>query len=296
MKKVCPFCIPPSPRSDLGTKLIRHGSFFRKSDQAQLIRYKCLDCGKTFSQATGSLCYRQKKRHLNPHVFKFLASNISQRRLALTLGVNRKTIVRKFLFLSYYADLCFQQTRDDFYQNSPVMNMQFDDMETFEHSKLKPLSITLAVENKTRRILGFRVSEMPAKGLLVQKSLKKYGKRQDERRENRRSLFKELGPFLSPGCIIESDENPHYRPCVEAFFPRSRHKAYKGRRGCVVGQGELKAGGYDPLFTLNHTCAMLRDNINRLVRRTWATTKKKERLELHIKIYALYHNLVLINK
>ena len=30
----------------------------------------------------------------------------------------------------------------------------------------------------------------------------------------------------------------------------------KGRRGCVIGQGELKRGGYDPLFALNLNYAL----------------------------------------
>ena len=79
------------------------------------------------------------------------------------------------------------------------------------------------------------------------------------------------------------------------FFPEATHWTTRGRRGCVVGQGELKAGGFDPLFSLNHSFAMLRANINRLFRRTWNTTKKPERLALHIALYVLYHNWVLIN-
>jgi hypothetical protein len=58
----------------------------------------------------------------------------------------------------------------------------------------------------------------------------------------------------------------------------------------LTGQGELKVGGFDPIFSLNHTCAMLRANINRLFRKTWCTTKKMEMLEHHLAIYALYHN------
>ena len=62
----------------------------------------------------------------------------------------------------------------------------------------------------------------------------------------------------------------------------------------MVGQGELKKIGKDPLFSLNHTAAMLRANINRLFRRTWRTTKKPERLADHIALYVWYHNSELI--
>ena len=62
----------------------------------------------------------------------------------------------------------------------------------------------------------------------------------------------------------------------------------------MTGQGELKKLRFDPLFALNHTCAMLRANINRLFRRTWCTTKKKECLEDHLAVYMDFHNRVLL--
>jgi hypothetical protein len=204
---------------------------------------------------------------------------------------NRKTVVRKFIFLGLMADQVLRHDR----KNLPIAKeVQFDDLETFEHSKLKPLSVTMMVEKKSRRILGFSVARMPAKGLLVKRSLKKYGRRMDERKRNRERLFSELQDCVDPNAVIESDSNPHYASSVNKSFPFATYKQYLSRRGCVVGQGELKAGGFDPLFSLNHTFAMLRANINRLFRRTWNTTKKPERLALHLAIYALYHNRSLI--
>ena len=89
---------------------------------------------------------------------------------------------------------------------------------------------------------------------------------------------------------IESDMSPLYKPIIEKIFPESKYKQYKGRRGCVTGQGEMKAAGRDPLFSLNHTCAQFRANTNRLFRRTWCTTKKTTELQRHLNIYAYFHN------
>ena len=71
------------------------------------------------------------------------------------------------------------------------------------------------------------------------------------------------------------------------------HERYKGARGAIVGQGELKKKNYDPLFSLNQTYAMFRDNIKRLARRTWCTTKRIDRLKHLLFIYAHYHNQVI---
>lgn len=293
MDLVCPHCLVSNSSSESRKRIVGSGSFRRKSDLTRQARYLCRPCQKTFSTATTHPCRNQKKRHLNPEIYQYLVSGVSQRRLARVMRINRKTVVRKFLFLGLCAYQIFLEHRR---QQSPSEEIEFDDLETFEHSKLKPLSVTMAVETQTRRILGFRVAKMPAKGHLVQRAFKKYGKRQDQRKSQRQALFRELRPYLKSQVVIKSDENPHYGPCVRKYFPKSLHQVYKGRRGCVVGQGELKAGGFDPLFSLNHSFAMLRANINRLFRRTWNTTKKPERLAIHIMLYTLYHNLELIKK
>lgn len=216
-----------------------------------------------------------------------LCSGVSQRRAAILLNLSRTTVVRKFLFLGGQALL---ELEEQLKSKPPAMVIQFDDMETFEHTKCKPLSITIAVVEGERRILGFKVSRMPAKGVLAAISRKKYGPRPDERPDARERLFEKLKSYVHPEAVIKSDQNPHYPDDVKKYFPHATHKTYKGRRGCVVGQGELKRGGFDPLFSLNHTAAKIRADINRLFRRTWCTTKKPERLALHLAIYAVFHN------
>ncbi len=50
-----------------------------------------------------------------------------------------------------------------------------------------------------------------------------------------------------------TDKSKHYPRGVKSFFPMAIPTTCKGRRGCVLGQGELKRIGHDPLFSLNHT-------------------------------------------
>jgi len=292
MLPACIYCEPQLSKSDSSpNSVVCYGHFTRNSDQKRLQRFRCLDCRRTFSEASFSRARYQKKRNLNGLLYKLLVSGVSQRRAAIILQLNRKTIVRKFIFLGVYSYQLLQSMND---QHPKAHTVQFDDLETFEHTKCKPLSVTMAVEEGSRRILGFRVSRMPAKGLLAAISRKKYGPRKDERPLARERLFTELKDLITENCVFKSDQNPHYVPDIKKHFPHSAHLTYKGRRGCVVGQGELKGGGYDPLFSLNHSFAMARANMNRLFRRTWCTTKLPECLALHYAMYALYHNLSLI--
>ncbi len=43
--------------------------------------------------------------------------------------------------------------------------------------------------------------------------------------------------------------------------------------------------GFDPLFFSNHTSAIIRANINRLIRKTWRTTKDSKRFNDPIDLY-----------
>ena len=106
-------------------------------------------------------------------------AGVSLRECARVLKVNKKTVIRKFIFMGERAKLKLEKLNK---KRSKVSVLEFDDLECFEQTKCKPLSVTLAVENKTRWILGFEVSQMPAKGLLSKLSVMKYGKREDKRR------------------------------------------------------------------------------------------------------------------
>ncbi len=286
MRLLCPYCVFRTDLADY-RNVIRFGEFYRKSDSQWVQKYRCNTCLKVFSRALFNRCYRQNKRNKNEILRKLLSSGVSQRRSAKILCLSRTTVSRKFIFLSQKAKIKFLSLNSKF---NPCKVLEFDDLETFEHTKCKPLSVTMAIEYKTRRIVGFEVSQMPAKGHLAKKAFKKYGPRQDQRNEGRRRLFKYLQKLIDSSALIKSDQNPHYPRDVAEFFPNCRHQTVKGRRGCVTGQGELKSGGFDPLFSLNHTYAKCRADMNRLFRRTWCTTKKKEGLINHLYLYADYHN------
>ena len=270
------------------------GRFYRKSDSKWIARWRCRLCRFTFSEATFHPCFGQKKRRINEPLFRLLCSGVSLRRSAKLLGVHRTTVVRKFRFLAEQARLNQVRFWNDFSASSlPLHEVQFDEVETFEHSKMKPLSIALLV-TRSRHILGAEVASMPAKGPLADKSRKKYGRRKDKRSVAMRRLLEKAKLVVSPQARFQSDQNPHYPVWLQQVFPEAIHETTKGLRGCVVGQGELKATSWDPLFALNHTAAMLRANMNRLFRRTWCTTKTIRGLEDHLALYIDFHNQLLL--
>ncbi len=286
---ICPHCSQTS-------HIKKHGAFVREQGKVSVQRFFCKSCSRSFSHATGTPEFAQKKRFLNKPVYLLLASAVSQNQAARILKTSQKTIARK---LKYLAGVCSQNVKSDLSAKPLASKVQFDELETFEHTKCKPISVALAVEEDTRRILGFRLSTMPANGHLAKIALAKYPPRKDLRVQGMKEMLQQISEYCEPeNLTLKSDQCPRYPSLVQSVFQGrlKNHIAFKGARGSSTGQGEIKKLWRDPLFSLNHTCAMFRAHVNRLFRKTWNTTKKMECLQDHLQLYMHYHNAVLIAK
>lgn len=281
---VCPRCCATEA-------IVKKGVYIRRSDQRRVQRYLCRKCGRQFSDQCFAIDYRQRRRSINQVVFRLLCKGMSQRAVAFVVGVKPETVACRMVRFGQVArqHLAWQRLN-----NGQYGHILFDELESFEHTKCKPLTVPIAV-TAGRRVLALSVGQIAAKGHLAKIARKKYGQRHCERGRCLDELMVNLKPCTLATATITTDQSVHYPQRIKQAFPAATHLAYKGRRGCVVGQGELKEGGFDPLFSLNHTYAMFRDNLKRLTRRTWCTTKRPDRLELLMHLYAYFHNEVLDN-
>lgn len=251
-------------------------------------RYQCLNCLKSFSTRTLATTYRQKRPDLNQRVFESLTSGVSLRRTANNLKCDYRTVYRKFLWLSERAKL------NHFQRKISPTEIQFDEMESIEHTKLKPLTIALAV-SEDYQILGVKVGTLPAKGHLSEISKKKYGYRENQSDLVVRTLLESLKPILQTNHFkLKSDAKPQYRKIAKEVFPKHVHEVYVAQEN-KEKRRELKYTNqekriFDPIFAVNQRMAKLRDHIKRLTRRSWCTTKKIENLEKHIYLYMAKNN------
>jgi len=199
-------------------------------------------------------------------------------------------VARKLIWLSH-NNLQFEPSQED------ARHIQIDELETIEHTKLKPLTIPLCVSHNYK-ILALSVGKIRAKGHLANISVKKYGPREDQRLIALMEVFEHLKRTLpaSPQTIT-TDEHPLYPGLVAKYFPTAQHIAVnagdhlKKKRELIYTAERKKI--FDPLFAINQRCAMLRADIRRLTRRSWCTTKKIENLRRHLEVYRHYNNLQL---
>ena len=285
MKRNCPnsHC-----KSD---QIKKNGFYKRANDSRKVQRFRCKICNKEFSASTGTLEYNQKKRRVNYLLLQLFSSKVSQRRAAKIVKVNKNTVARKFDYWAKKAAVKNKRFKQKLKKNKAT-SIQLDDMITKEKTKLKPLSISVVSDKNRRFILGAKVSQIPAFGHLAKISVKKYGHRKSYHVQKLDELFKDFSTVVCKNAVIESDMHQNYEPVVKKYFPHSQYNQFKSQRGCIAGQGELKKTKFDPLNSINHNLAMLRDGISTLVRKSWAVTQDPKRLQGHLEIYMYYHNQI----
>ena len=271
-KRKCPFCA--------AEKSWKHGFYYVRILKVYRQRYRCQVCRKYYSSETTKPTYRQKRPDLEPSLKRLLVSGVPQRGAARLLKCSKTTIERKFIRLTESEKILEPTTPQVLF---------IDEMESIEHTKLKPLTIPIAVGDNYR-ILGAKVGRIPAKGHLASISRKKYGDRPSERAHCLRRLMQDLKDSLQEAPkIIRTDQAPIYRSLVKEYFPDSKHETFNSR-ALIAKKKELlflssQKKMFDPLFPLNQRCAKLRADVRRLTRRSWCTTKKPENLERHLTLY-----------
>lgn len=257
----------------------KKGYYKTKHNHQPVPRYKCKTCKKFFSAQTFKDTYKQKKPGLNKEVFKYYSSAMTQRRLAKNLGCNLKTVVRKFLFLARKARAMHES-------NVPklqVSSIMLDEMETYEHTKLKPLSIAIVVSGDGSKIIDLCVAEMNCKGHLARASQEKYGYREDWREDAMNSVLETAKNCASGKVAVFSDKKANYPKAILKAFPEAILKA-------SLARGKKHSEDFDPLFGVNHMASVLRHDVSRLSRRSWVTTKRPDRLQAHLDLYIAYRN------
>lgn len=262
---------------------VKWGYFKPSWSNKPVPRYKCKSCGKSFSASTEKDTLNEKRPDINRLVFDLYCSRMSLRRMAKVLHVDRKTVVRKFHKIA---------ARAKFKHESLIANRQIfcsdmiaiDEMETFEGNRGKPLSIAIAVDGENGRVLDIAVSEIKAKGRIVK--TRNLTKQNANRPNNAAKGFKKVLSSIQTlksrdfAPTIITDEKKAYITYVKAVLPEAKHMRAKAR----------KSNKYDPMWWLNHACAMFRHDLSRLGRRSMVFSKNKMSLEAHLYLYIAWKN------
>ncbi|MBL8857256.1 MAG: hypothetical protein JNL28_01955 [Planctomycetes bacterium] len=139
----------------------------------------------------------------------------------------------------------------------------------------------------------FEVATLPARGRLKPRDLERkrareavHGVRKSGSRAAVRACFSKLAGIIPPGSCttVSSDKKSTYATVLREVMPGSvEHKQHSSK---------AERTPQNPLFPINHTLAMLRSGMSRLVQRTWAQTKERAWLVRHGWIWLAYRNYI----
>ena len=266
-------------------RFLKKGFYVTKWNSQRVRRYGCRRCGCTFSSHTQRPHYRQHRPDLNDVVFQLYASGMTQRRMALVLGVNRKTVIRKFLFLAALT----RQFHKAYVQKGLLSthHAQFDEMESFEHTRLKPVTIAVVVNAKSGEIIDAKVASLSYKGPLAAFAFQKYGPRPNHAARAIKQSLRTLRACANPELLVTTDLHPAYPRHLRAVLPKATHHRVRSHLPDVRRD---RSNPNDALFTLNYTAAKIRNDLSRMARKTWVTTKKYSRLQAHLNLYIAWNN------
>jgi transposase-like protein len=271
----------------------RRGQYRRKSDGRLVQRYVCCHCDKYFSSQTFRLDYRLKRPQLNAPALRLLCSKVTLRQAARILGCNRKTAEHRLRLLGSHGQQ-FQLARLSRLRGKLRGRFLLDELETFESDRrLQPLTVPVLIERDSLFVLDQRVATLPARGSLRPAKAERKAELEAARgvRTNGSSAAvkaccEQLAQYLEPGYsfLFDSDKKTVYASHLERLF---------GARVTHLQQdSKARRDNRNPLFAINLTLAMMRDGLSRLVRRTWAHTKRASRLGLHLWLWSAYRNFV----
>lgn len=286
----CPRPACPSRHGTLSFHCRKAGFFPRRADGRRVQRFFCRACRCRFSSQSFRLDHGLRKPYLNVLILGCLVSKVTLRQTARILCVDRKTIaqrLRRFgpaLRAFHFALLA--RAREGF-----AGSFSLDELETYEHNRrLRPLTVPVLIHRATRFVVHAEVGQLPARkavSALDRQRKAAAGPRPSESRRVVRATLEALARLQPPGRAVElvTDRKSTYRGLARAvlgarLITHVRESARTPRNTSNV------------LFQINHTFATMRDTVSRLVRRTWAASKRRTQLVHHLWIWVAWRNYV----
>lgn len=295
----CPSNATNAPSSDNSTPSFafhRKGSFDRACDLRVVQRFKCLLCRRGFSSQTFRLDYRYHRPRLHLALFPRLVSKGSLRQAARELSCHRDSLLLRLGRVGPHSSWLTQAFLERHKRLGPGLQgtFQLDELETFEcDRRLRPVTLPVLIHARSRFVVHAQSAALPARGGLrpcdqarLEAAEKRFGKRTSGSREAVTACFELLRSKRAKGTslVLWTDQKHSYPSILKAVLKeRFQHRTVHSKE---------PRGMKNPLFPINHTLAMLRDGMGRLVRRNWGHSKLRRNLDWHVWVWALYRNFV----
>ncbi len=285
----CPNRHCSAHRKPVGKFWNRAGRFQPKCRSVAIPRFRCKVCRKWFSSQTFRIDYRDRRPHDNAAIMRHLISGVSLRQVGRLLNLDCHSVQHKARKISRHLRLL---NRNLLVGLPAGRTVGLDEMETFEHRSIQPVTVPMLVDDESKMVLAVGVAPIrrtAKKGTRRQKHIDrfeaKHGKRPDRGRQAVRAIFGRLARLLGnrPATIVTDMKSSYATEVHRRFGPQVAHQTVHSKAPRTTS---------NPLFSINLTEAMMRDNNGRLRRRSWLVTKRSRALRQQLEMFAAYRNWI----
>lgn len=273
--------------------IIKKGQDKRKNKTVQ--RYQCKACGLQFTSA--SLAPESfHKPELLKEIFLRYTSGYSVSRLCEELNISKSTTLKMIKFLATKTrDYHLELLSSGFLSTDKIY---FDEMESFIHSKVYPVSIGIAVDVHYKKIIDIQISEIKVKGRLKNKLLKQWGSlppriacRPNNSAQMLIRLMKSINQALKLNGSVFSDEKKTYPQLVlNHLHPTT---IFTQELSKTTFQNSVDSKG---LGRFRSVCAYLRTYLGTMGRRKLNTAKSMASLSDHLYLMIARYNKYDLNE
>jgi len=280
----CPEHLRPGPR------FFRRAGVYRAWCHDEPVpRFRCKACRRGFSRQTFRAGYRDRRPDLNAELLALVASGVGLRQCGRLLGLDIHSVQHK---LRKIARTCEQLHENLSPQLPGPRTFLMDEEETYETASIRPLTMPVVIERETWFVVATAVGPIrrlaprgTARRRAQEREDRLHGRRPDHSRRCVTAVLRQLERRIrDQPLVLRTDQKASYRAIArQVFAERVVHETTSSRR---------LRDWRNPLFPINTTLAMTRDNCGRLRRRSWLVTKKRERLQAQLHVFAVYRNYV----
>ena len=288
----CPYRPCPAHTDPDRARFRRYGYYFPKCRAHPVPRFRCSECKRTFSRQTFRADYYDHKPHLNAPLLINLISGVGLRQSSRTLNLTLQSTQLKARKIARHLRRLNLNLRGVFDQN---VELQFDEIETYESRRReRPVTFPIAIDAKSRFIIWGESATLSPRGRMnprrrraVAADEARFGKRRDRSRVAVRRTLQRIGPMIEglDRVLIQTDKKSSYPGLIRRAFGEGRtiHNRTSSRAARTIS---------NPLFPINQTEAMVRDNLGRLRRESWLVSKKRRYLDLAFHMFMAWRNYV----
>ena len=266
----------------------RRGWYYPACRTEGVPRFRCRSCRCSFSRQTFRHDYRDRRPEANQPLFWMLVSGTGLRQAGRVLRLGIRAVQQKQRKM---AAMCAHLHGNLCQQLPAGRTFVLDEEETYEGASIRPLTMPVLIEKETWFVVATgvapirRLAPVGSARRLRQDLDEKHGIRPDRSRECVERVLNVLASKVAAGAIVlHTDQKASYGTIAKALFgDRLTH---------VTTAGALVRHTHNPLFPINTTLAMTRDNCGRLRRHSWLVTKLAIYLQAQLFIFTVYRNYV----